>query len=95
MATNKIQALLVNYLYKYGSIKLILPDGISLEIGVNQEGENNYMLIENDYCWVIATRQDRSAMLDSYNLGLRFTDDSRTIVFEDTDIDGTRSLDVV
>ncbi len=99
MSKNKIQALLINHLNKYGNIELILPDGVVLEIGVNQEDKNGDIIIADDYCWVIASRKDKSAVLDSYNLGLRFNDDSRTIVFEDKYIDQNgdqvRRLDVV
>jgi hypothetical protein len=99
MSKNKIQALLINHLNKYGNIELVLPDGVVLEIGVNQEDKNGDIVIADDYCWVIASRNDRSAVLDSYNLGLRFADNARTIVFEDRYIDQNgeevRRLDVV
>ena len=99
MSTNKIQALLISHLSKHGHIELLLPDGVVVEIGVNQEKENGDIIIKDDYCWVIASRQDRSVCIDSYNLGLRFSDDNRTIVFEDKYIDPNgeqvRRLDVV
>jgi hypothetical protein len=99
MSMNKIQALLISHLSKHGHIELLLPDGVIVEIGVNQEKENGDIIIKDDYCWVIASRQDRSVSIDSYNLGLSFSDDSRTIVFEDRYIDQdgeqVRRLDVV
>jgi|SRR5262252_4760716 len=99
MKTNKIQALLINHLNRHGHIELILPDGVVLEIGVNQENDKGDIIITDDYCWVVASRKDRSAILDAYNLGLRFASDSRTIVFEDRYIDQNgdevRRLDVV
>ena len=99
MKTNKIQALLISYLNKYGHIELILPDEIILEIGVNQEDKNGNLAIQEDYCWVVAKRQDRLACLDSYNLGLRFNDNNTTIVFDDKYIDdkgeSVRQLEVV
>ena len=36
---NKLQSLLINHLMKHGSVKLTLPDGVTLEIGVNQVNE--------------------------------------------------------
>lgn len=96
---NKLQALLIKYLTKHGNIELLLPDGIVLEIGINQEAEDGTLKFVEDYCWVIASRQDRAASIDSYNLGLQFNDNNRTIVFEDVHIDERgdkiRRLDVV
>lgn len=99
MNTNRVQSLLINHLQKHGMIKLLLPDGVVLEIGVNQlDGNGELRKIEN-YCWIMASREDKMAVLDSYNLGLRFKDDKDTIVLEDRMIsqDGeqVRVLDVV
>lgn len=99
MLNNKIQALLINHLQRYGNLKLLLPDGIILEIGTNQIGVNGELVNVNDYCWVTAEKEDKMTILDSYNLGLRFNDDTKLIVFEDTVIDDNgekiRRLDVV
>jgi hypothetical protein len=96
---NKIQSLLVTHLLQYGQISLKLPDGVTLEIGLTQEDEEGNLKIEEDYCWVIATRDDRSTSLDAYNMGLRFADDEKVFVFEDkfTDQNGepVRRVDVV
>lgn len=96
---NKIQSLLISHLSKYGNIEILLPDGVVLEIGVNQEGADGRLVIKDNYCWVIASRRDRQCCLDSYNLGLRFTDDARTIVFDDRyiaeDGESVRRLEVV
>jgi len=99
MSKNKIQSLLVTHLLKHGQIELILPDGVVVEIGVTQENSHGDLVSKKDYCWVVATREDRSACLDAYNLGVRFADDSRIIVLEDRFIDqdgeAVRRLDVV
>ena len=53
----------------------------------------------DDYCWVMATREDRTACLDSFNLGLRFADDSKSLILEDSivnqDGEQIRRLNVV
>ena len=78
---NKIQALLVEHLLKHGQIQLLLPDGVTLEIGVTQENNEGDLIPIEDYCWVIATHKDRSACLDPYNMGLRFVDDEKKSCF--------------
>jgi len=99
MLNNKIQALLINHLQRYGNLKLLLPDGIVLEIGTNQIGINGELVNVNNYCWITASKEDKMAILDSYNLGLRFNDGTKSIVFEDTVINDNgekvRRLDVV
>ena len=83
----KIQHLLVGYLLKYGQIELALPDGLILEIGVTQEDEKGGFIVREDYCWVIATHKNRSASLDAYNLGVRFSGADNNFVLEDKFID--------
>jgi hypothetical protein len=84
----KIQHLLIDYLLKHGQIELLLPDGVVLEIGVTQEdATTGGFIVKDDYCWVIATHKDRSAALDPYNLGLRFSGDGKNQVAEDKFID--------
>lgn len=96
---NKLQYLLINHLRKHGSVKLLLPDGVTVEIGVNQLDEHGNLRSVDNYCWVMASRDDKMAVLDSYNLGLRFADDKNTLVFEDKMVnnDGQhmRRLDVI
>lgn len=99
MLNNKIQALLINHLQKHGNLKLLLPDSIVLEVGINQLGVDGELVNVNDYCWITTSREDKMTILDSYNLGLRFNDDTKSLIFEDTVIndDGekVRRLDVV
>ena len=96
---NKLQALLITYLTKHGHIRLLLPDGIVLEIGIDQLGVNGQLFAKDDYCWVMASREDRITVLDSYNCGVRFADDKNAVIFEDTVInhegETVRHLDVV
>jgi hypothetical protein len=84
---NKIQHLLVSHLLSEGHIELLLPDGMTLELGIVQEGNNGSLLKQDDYCWVIASQRDRTISMDSYNLGLRFSEDDDKIVFEDQTLD--------
>lgn len=99
MSKNKIQSLLVSHLLKHGQIELLLPDGVILEIGITQEGKDGEIVKKDDYCWVITSRNDRSANIDSYNLGLRFNDGGNILVLEDsfTDKNGepVRRVDVI
>lgn len=99
MSKNKIQSLLVSHLLKHGQIELLLPDGVTLEIGITQEGKDGEIVKKDDYCWVITSRDDRSTSIDSYNLGLKFQDKDNILVLEDsfTDQNGepVRRLDVV
>jgi hypothetical protein len=99
MKKNKIQAMLVEHLMKHGQIELLLPDGVKLEIGLTQENQRGRLIVKDNYCWVIASREDRATSLDAYNMGLRFSDDANIIVFEDKFIDQNgeqvRRLDVV
>lgn len=99
MCNNKIQALLITHLQRYGNLKLLLPDGIVLEIGTNQIGADGELINVEDYCWITACRDDKMAILDSYNVGVRFNDNSKSIVYEDVIINSegekVRRLDVV
>jgi hypothetical protein len=98
MKTNKIQALLINHLVKHGTIQLALPDNMVLEIGITAETNSGVEKID-DYCWVITKKEDRAACIDSYNLGIRFNEEDKNIVLDDsfTDSDGmqVRQLSVV
>lgn len=80
---DKIQQLLVTYLLKEGSIKLKLPDGITLEVGILKEGKNGSLEVSDNYCWIIASQKDREVSMDSYNLAMRYKDENGKIVLED------------
>jgi hypothetical protein len=99
MKKRKIQALIVEHLLKHGHLEILLPDGVKLEIGTTQENQNGELIKKDDYCWVITSREGRSTSLDAYNMGLRFSDDDKVLVFEDKFLDtngeNIRRLDVV
>lgn len=96
---SKLQSLLITQLQKYGNVELILPDGIVLELGITQISQDGDIVKAEDYCWVIASRKDRSVSIDKYNVGVRFADDERVIVLDDRFVDhdgeNVRRLDVV
>lgn len=98
-STDKIQHLLVTHLMKHGQIQIKLPDGVILDIGITQEGKDGQLEIKDDYCWIIASQNNRSASMDSFNMGLRFEDEKDILVYEDRFVadDGcpVRRLDVV
>ena len=95
----KIQHLLIKHLLEEGSIELMLPDGMLLELGITQEGLSGNLEKVNDYCWVIASQDDRAISIDSYNLGLRFYEKDDKIVFDCDSLDDggekVKILDVV
>jgi hypothetical protein len=99
MKANKIQSLLITYLTKHGTIQLNLPSNMVLEIGITAEKENGNQEKIEDYCWVIAKKENKATCIDSYNLGIRFNEEEKNIVLDDTftDSDGisVRQLSVV
>ena len=82
--SKKIQQDILIHLLKHGSIELLLPDHVTVEIGIDKEGTKGKKEITNDYCYVVATRKDRSTMIDSYNLSVQFEDRPNTVVLEDS-----------
>lgn len=88
----KLQYLLINELLKNGTVQLTLPDGIVLEIGTLQENEFGEMKKSDDYCYVVATREGKSVILDTYSLGLQYESTEDTIIYEDEVMDKTGSL---
>lgn len=99
MNANKLQSLLITYLQKHGAVKLLLPDGVILEIGVNQLDNHGNLKKTDNYCWVMASQDDRMAILDSYNLGVRFSDKRDVLILEDKMVteegESVRLFDVV
>lgn len=82
---DKIQYLLINYLLEHGSISINLPDRMQVEIGITQEGKGGNHVRSDDYCWVSASRENKSVVIDSYNLGLNYGDDDGIILLDDAD----------
>tara|TARA_Y100000034_G_scaffold127552_1_gene180491 strand:- start:1333 stop:1641 length:309 start_codon:yes stop_codon:yes gene_type:complete len=95
----KLQYLLIHQLLKKGSVELLLPDGVTIEIGITQEDQFGDIHREDDYCYVVASRDGKSVMLDSFNLGLQYEPEDHTIIYEEETIDEdgrlVLSLDVV
>jgi len=82
---DKIQCLLINYLLDHGSIALNLPDSMQVEIGITQEGKDGHYVKKNNYCWVVASKEDKWVEMDSYNLGLNFGERDGIILVDDAD----------
>lgn len=99
MSISKIQSGLIKHLLKHGHVQILLPDGMELEIGITQEEQDGRLVKKDDYCWVIATHKGRSTSIDPYNMGLRFSEDEKTLILEDNfyDCNGDKikRLDVV
>ncbi len=87
MKTNKIQFMLMTYLKKYGNVEILLPDGITLEIGIMQTDVKGKQVKSDHYCYVKTTKEKSSTLLDSYNLGLSFMDENTKFVYDDRDFD--------
>jgi hypothetical protein len=70
----KLQYLLISNLMKDGEVQLILPDGITLSLGITKDSKNG---IDKDlqYCWLTANQDDKSIFLDSRNLDFSFSRD--------------------
>jgi len=99
ITSRKLQSLLIQQLLEKGTVEVILPDGVQLQIGITQEGQFGETHKAENYCYVVASRDGKSVMLDSFNLGLQFEEEDNTIVCEGETIgeDGQRihSLDIV
>jgi hypothetical protein len=95
----KLQYLLISNLLEAGRVELLLPDGMKLEIGIMQEDNRGDLVKSEDYCYVVASRDCKSTLIDSYNLGLRFEQGDDTIIYNDEVLDGDgrimRRFDVV
>jgi hypothetical protein len=81
--SRKLQYLIITQLLEEGSVQLILPDGVKLDIGILQEDKFGNLKKADDYCYIVASRDGRTAMIDSYNLGLQYESDKDTMLFED------------
>jgi hypothetical protein len=96
--TKKIQFLLTTHLLNCGSIELLLPDNVVLEISLLQDTKHGEV-IADDYCCVKASRNGSSMMIDSYNMGVEFEDRDDIYVCENITTDGdgkpVRRVDVV
>lgn len=81
---DRIQHMLITHLLREGSIRLSLPDGMNLEIGITSEGKDGTMQKTDRYCWAMMEQDDREVSMDSFNLALRIPGDSDKIICDDT-----------
>ena len=82
MTSSRIQSLFITHLLRNGELELQLPNGMKLEIGITQEGKYGTLEKVEDYCWVIASQQDRTVAIDSYNMGLSYPQNDNKLMFE-------------
>lgn len=82
----KIQRLLTDHLLNCGVIELRLPDGINLEIGVTKEGKDG-IEISDDYCFVKASRDHNSTLLDTHVVCMQYEDSRNSIICMDNTYD--------
>lgn len=96
---NKIQHLVITHLQKHGKIELLLPDGMTLNIGILQEDNKGRLVKSDDYCYVETSKGNTKALFDSKIISLEYEDNPTTIIYQDTAIgrDGEKlcRLDVV
>jgi len=89
--SKKLQSLLITHLLEEGKVELLLPDGFILEIGIIQENRKGDLVKSDNYCYVLASKENNSTIIDSYNLGLTFDKSDSKILYNDEfeDSDGT------
>lgn len=85
--SKKIQELLIKHLMDNGHIELALPNGMKLQLGIVQEGEDGRLVKQDDYCWAIVSHKNREISIDSYNFDMRYPIDIKGIIVEDETID--------
>jgi hypothetical protein len=76
---SRVQEVFITHLLKEGSVELILPNNMVLEVGITQEDKNGDLEKIPNYCWVIASQNGRAVSIDEYNLGLRYEDNDKMI----------------
>lgn len=69
---DRIQYLLITYLMREGQIKLALPDGMNISLGLTKETKHGQEICP-DYCWATLSQDDKEISLDQFNLGLKFS----------------------
>lgn len=83
--SKKIQALLTTHLLACGSIELRLPDGVTIEIGIVKDGKHGVEICD-DYCFVKASREGNTTLLDTYNISLQYAETNNTIICMDSTV---------
>jgi hypothetical protein len=81
---DRIQHLLITHLLKEGKIRLVLPDGMVVEMGLTQEGKDGRDEVRADYCWISSTQDHRKMFMDCNSLSVQYQDDGKRIVVEDS-----------
>lgn len=76
ISPTKVQEYFVRHLLQEGFIKLLLPNDMVLEVGITQENKHGDLEKTSNYCWVIASQQNRSVAIDAYNLAVRCESDN-------------------
>jgi hypothetical protein len=79
MSRISVQRTLVDQLLKYGSLEFRLPDGLTLELGVRQEGGSQE---EEPYCYAKVTRGQSHVFLDRNSLELAYPGDVGRLVLD-------------
>ena len=96
---NKVQQVFITHLLQEGHVELVLPNDMILEVGITQENKYGDLEKNPEYCWVIASQNNRSVSIDEYNLGLRFQDKKDRMICEHDGIaqngDHIKILDVI
>lgn len=87
VSQNKVQELFTKFLLKNGTVDIVLPDGIKVQFGILQEGEDGKLIKVDDYAWMIASHKDKTIYMNSYDYGLYFEEGSNKVVLEDTGTD--------
>lgn len=82
----RIQHLLTKHLLDCGKINLLLPNGVTLEIGITKQTKHGEE-ISDDYCFVKASRDGNSTLLDTYKAELQYADRENAIICMDTTTD--------
>lgn len=86
---DKVQHMFITHLLKAGEVEIVLPNGFNLKVGITKENKRGIEKTK-DYCWVVASQNNRNVSIDNYNLGLSFLqeDDKMIHELETCDIDG-------
>lgn len=79
---NKVQQVFISHLLQEGQVQILLPNDMILEVGITQENRYGDLEKNPNYCWVIASQNDRSVSIDEYNLGLRYKNQKDRMICE-------------
>lgn len=77
---DKLQHLLITHLMEEGQVEFTLPNGMKVEVGITKETKHGLQMSE-DYCWLVASQDDRVFSMDPYNTEFQFS--RNRLVFDD------------